>query len=175
MHLAYHICHPTNIKNIPILWPDKQIEILLRSKDCSLKRMSACVSVFPHVSYSCSDFLQDDNAVFVLLFSTIDVENLDIELFMYHVFKVCHYYCSIKFTLLSLVAFFIQDSSIRHLPVAQLRYYSGLHVFHFKIRSSSSMVKILHWNYTGGHLCAFFDNTNPQSKYVESKVSSTLV
>ena len=36
-------------------------------------------------------FLQDGNAVFVLLFSSIDVENLEIELFMYHVFKVCHY------------------------------------------------------------------------------------
>jgi hypothetical protein len=34
--------------------------------------------------------------MFVLPFSTIDVENLDIELFMYHVFKVCQY-LSIKF------------------------------------------------------------------------------
>lgn len=67
--------------------------------------MSAYVSVIPRI-YSRSDFLQDENAVFVLLFSAIDVENLDIELFMYHVFKVCHYK-SIKFTLLNLMVFFI--------------------------------------------------------------------
>ena len=35
--------------------------------------------------------MQDRAAVFVLRLSGIDVENLDIELFMYHIFKVCHY------------------------------------------------------------------------------------
>ena len=51
-----------------------------------------CVGFFnSYLSYSCSAPLQDGNAVFVLLFSSIDVENLDIELFMYHIFKVCHY------------------------------------------------------------------------------------
>ena len=48
-----------------------------------------CFFVF-YLSYSCSAPLQDNDAVFVLLFSSIDVENLDIELFMYHIFKVCH-------------------------------------------------------------------------------------
>jgi hypothetical protein len=38
-----------------------------------------------------STLLQDRAAVFVLRLSGIDVENLDIELFMYHIFKVCHY------------------------------------------------------------------------------------
>jgi hypothetical protein len=76
------------------------------------------------------------------MFSTIDVENLDIELFMYHVFKVCHY-LSTKFILVSLMVLFIKDSSIKHVPVAQLRNYPGLHVIHFKIRSTPSMVKIL--------------------------------
>ena len=64
------------------------------------------MSVIPYLSYSCSALLQDEDAVFVLLFSTIDVENLDIELFMYYVFKVCRYQV-IKFTLLSLMDFFI--------------------------------------------------------------------
>ena len=50
-----------------------------------------CVRFFiSYLSYNCSAPLQDNNAVFVLLFSSIDVENLDIELFMYHIFKVCH-------------------------------------------------------------------------------------
>lgn len=66
--------------------------------------MSTCVFVIPHLSYSYSAPLQDENAVFVLPFSTVDVENLDIELFMYHVFKVCHYQ-RIEFTLLSAMAF----------------------------------------------------------------------
>ena len=43
------------------------------------------------LSHSCSIPLQDKVAVFVLQFSSIEVENLDIELFMYHIFKVCHY------------------------------------------------------------------------------------
>ena len=41
--------------------------------------------------------------MFVLLFSSIDVEILDIELFMYHIFKVYHYQLlRIKFTRLIL-------------------------------------------------------------------------
>jgi hypothetical protein len=51
-----------------------------------------CVRFFSFYSlYSFRASLQDNNAVFVLLFSSINVEILDIELFMYHIFKVCHY------------------------------------------------------------------------------------
>ena len=60
-----------------------------------------------HLSYSCSTSLQDRNAVFILLLSGIDVYNLDIELFMYHIFNVC-YYWGIEFTWPSLIVYLSQ-------------------------------------------------------------------
>ena len=51
-------------------------------------RVRSCHFPLPFI---CSTILQDKDAVFVLLLSSIDVENLDTELFMYHIFKVCPY------------------------------------------------------------------------------------
>ena len=71
-------------------------------------RVRFCCVIF---TYSRSTPLQDKVAVFVLLFSKIDVENLDIELFVYHIFKVFHDIKSIRLSLiLSLSQTFQSDT-----------------------------------------------------------------
>jgi len=44
------------------------------------------------LAYYMLKFMQDNTAVFILRLSKIDVENLDVELFMYHILKVCRPY-----------------------------------------------------------------------------------
>ncbi|KAF8165773.1 hypothetical protein B0H34DRAFT_794124 [Crassisporium funariophilum] len=85
----------------------------------------------------------DENAIFVLRFSKIDVENLDIELFMYHIFKTLtlDVYRSRQFDVILDCTSFTSASEV---PLQWLKYCAE--VVPADIRSRFSGVRILNAN-----------------------------
>lgn len=67
---------------------------------------------------------EDKAAVFVLRLSVIDVEGLDIELLMYHIFKVRSRLFSVSIAHLRVI-----DSHFRNLPFLFIRSNSRLYFF----------------------------------------------
>jgi hypothetical protein len=59
-------------------------------RDIFVEAGAGKVVTFPRVHSTLSDYFQDEQARFVFFVSKLDVETLDIELLLYHIFRVCY-------------------------------------------------------------------------------------